>query len=208
MKLPAVAILSDLDGTLIDSKASVVAAFRWWAELRGLPDGIASRIPFGRTSTDAAAVLAPHLDCAAEGELLDRRQEEHTNGVVALEGAHELLSSHRPLAVVTSCTRRLALARLRASGLPEPPHLITPECWTNGKPHPEPYLRGAEALQVAAAECVVLEDSPSGVQSGYRAGMRVIGILSSYGREHLAGAAICIRSLRDLPGALAAVGVR
>jgi hypothetical protein len=36
MNLPSVPILSDLDGTLIDSQASVVAAFRWWAHLRGL----------------------------------------------------------------------------------------------------------------------------------------------------------------------------
>jgi sugar-phosphatase len=208
VNLPAVAILSDLDGTLIDSKASVVAAFRWWALLRGLASDPVGRIPFGRTSTDAAAVLAPHLDAVTEGALLDLQQEEDTRGVVALDGAHELLLSHQPLAVVTSCPRRLALARLRAAGLPEPRHLLTPENWTHGKPNPEPYLRGAEALQVAAAECVVLEDAPSGVQSGYRAGMRVIGILSSYTREHLSEASVCIGSLRELPSALAALGIR
>lgn|GEM_PF-4249856 len=53
------AILSDLDGTLIDSKASVLRAFAWWAELRGLDPAVADQIPHGRTSTDAAAVLAP-----------------------------------------------------------------------------------------------------------------------------------------------------
>ena len=142
MKLPTVAILSDLDGTLIDSKASVIAAFRWWANLRGLPSDTVRRIPFGRTSTDAAAVLARHLDCVTEGGLLDRRQEEDTHGVVALEGARELLSVHQPIAVVTSCPRPLALARLRAAGLPVPSHLVTPEDWTRGKPDPEPYLRG------------------------------------------------------------------
>ena len=66
MKFPPVPILSDLDGTLIDSKASVVAAFKRWTELRGLPGDTVARIPLGRTSTDAAAVLAPHLDCIEE----------------------------------------------------------------------------------------------------------------------------------------------
>ena len=79
---------------------------------------------------------------------------------------------------------------------------------SHGKPNPEPYLRGAEALQVAAAESVVLEDAPSGVQSAYRAGMRVIGILSSCTREQLSEASVCIGSLRELPKGLAALGIR
>jgi sugar-phosphatase len=87
VNLPRIPILADLDGTLIDSKASVVEAFRWWAELRGLSPEVAKRIPFGRTSTDAAAVLAPHLIAADEGRLLDDRQAEQTQGVVALPGA-------------------------------------------------------------------------------------------------------------------------
>jgi sugar-phosphatase len=140
MKLPPGPILSDLDGTLIDSKASVVAAFRWWAKLRGLPEDTISRIPFGRTSTDAAAVLAPELNCIEEGKLLDERQAKDTQGVIALEGAHELLSGHSNLAVVTSCPRHLAEARLLAAGLPQPRILVTPECWSRGKPDPEPYL--------------------------------------------------------------------
>jgi phosphoglycolate phosphatase-like HAD superfamily hydrolase len=78
VKLPSLPILSDLDGTLIDSKASVIAAFQWWVESRGLPGDTAARIPFGRTSTDAASVLAPHLDCVAEGAFLDEWQERNT----------------------------------------------------------------------------------------------------------------------------------
>ena len=44
------------------------------------------------------------------------------------------------------------------------------------KPHPEIYLRAAELLAVAPANCIVFEDSPSGVAAGVAAGMRVIGI--------------------------------
>src|SRR5689334_111743 len=96
------AILSDLDGTLVDSTASIVAAFRWWAEVRGLLPSLVDRIPFGRTSADAAADLAPHLNAETEGRLLDARQAEDTAGVVALPGAANLLRSHERLAVVTS----------------------------------------------------------------------------------------------------------
>ena len=202
MKLPPVPILSDLDGTLIDSTASVVSAFRWWGSLRSLPEDIVTRIPFGRTSTDAAAVLAPHLDCIEEGKLLDERQARNTEGVIALEGARELLSGHTPLAIVTSCPRRLAEARLRAAGLPLPEILVTPECWSHGKPHAEPYLRGAEALDVAPGDCIVLEDSPSGVESGVRAGMRVVALLTSVPAEQLAQATWHIESLLELPGVM------
>jgi len=83
-----IAILSDLDGTLIDSKASVTRAFGWWAELRGLPSDVVDRIPHGRTSTAAAAMLAPHLDAATEGAILDERQRDDTEGVIAIAGAH------------------------------------------------------------------------------------------------------------------------
>ena len=77
-----VAILSDLDGTLIDSKDSVRRAFAWWAELRNLPPDVVDRVPHGRTSTAAAGLLAPHLDAEAEGAILDRRQCADTEGVV------------------------------------------------------------------------------------------------------------------------------
>ena len=202
MKLPPVPILSDLDGTLIDSKASVVAAFRWWAKLRALPEDTVAKIPFGRTSTDAAAVLAPHLICAEEGKLLDERQAEDTEGVVALEGARELLSGHTPLAIVTSCPRRLAEARLRAAGLPPPSILVTPECWLHGKPDPEPYLRGAMMLNVAPEDCIVLEDAPSGIESGVRAGMRVVALLTTHSVEQLSQAACHIKSLSELPSVI------
>jgi sugar-phosphatase len=200
---PAVAILSDLDGTLLDSKSSVIAAFTWWAALRGLDPSVITRIPFGRTSTDAAAVLATHLDAAVEGAMLDARQAADSSGVTALPGAVELLSLHTRLAVVTSCPRPLAEVRIRAAGLPMPPTLLIPECWTLGKPDPEPYLRGAAALSAELQSCVVLEDAPSGVESGIAAGIRVIAVLTSHQREELPGAAAYIESLLELPTALA-----
>lgn len=202
MKLPPIPILSDLDGTLIDSTASVIDAFRWWAHLNGLPDDTADKIPFGRSSADAAAVLAPELDSVEAGKLLDQRQAENTDGVIALEGAPALLSNHQPLGIVTSCTRPLAQARLAAAGLPQPDVLVTPECWSKGKPDPEPYLRGAELLGVDPKECIVLEDAPPGVESGVRAGMRVIALLTTHSADQLSQAEFHIQSLTELPNLL------
>jgi sugar-phosphatase len=196
------AILSDLDGTLIDSKASVVRAFEWWAALHHLLPGVAERIPYGRTSTDAAAVLAPHLDPVVEGAQLDERQRLDTAGVRALPGARIVLERYQPLAVVTSCPRPLARARLAAAQLPEPATLVTPELWTRGKPDPEPYLIGADRLSVAPDHCVVLEDAPSGVTAGLAAGMRVIAVLTTHSRDELPGASAYLNDLTEMPAVL------
>jgi sugar-phosphatase len=200
------AILSDLDGTLIDSKASVLRAFRWWAELRGLDPAVADQVPHGRTSTDAAAFLAPHLDPIVEGALLDERQQHDTNGVVALPGAGEVLT-RSPLAIVTSCPLPLARARLTAAGLPTPRVLLTPEQWTHGKPHPEPYLLGARTLETPPQRCVVLEDAPSGVASGCAAGMIVFAVLTTHTEDELSGATAHLHDLTQLAETLASHGL-
>jgi len=67
----------------------------------------------------------------------------------------------------------------------------------NGKPHPEPYMKGAKMLGFASDDCVVVEDAPSGVGSGVAAGSRVLGVLGTHSAEELyaAGASWVVRSL-------------
>jgi beta-phosphoglucomutase len=50
----------------------------------------------------------------------------------------------------------------------------------NPKPHPEVFLRAADALGVAPQDCVVFEDSYTGVQAGLAAGMRVVGVTTTH----------------------------
>ncbi|NDJ54244.1 MAG: HAD family phosphatase [Chloroflexi bacterium] len=54
-----------------------------------------------------------------------------------------------------------------------------------GKPNPEIYLLVAQELSVAPAQCIVIEDSPSGVKAGIAAGMNVIAVATPFTREHL-----------------------
>jgi HAD superfamily hydrolase (TIGR01509 family) len=53
------------------------------------------------------------------------------------------------------------------------------------KPHPEVYLKSAQNLGVSPQNCLVFEDSFSGVSAGLNAGMRVVGVLSSHTIEEL-----------------------
>jgi len=208
VRLPErLAILSDLDGTLVDSRASAEAAFRWWVEYRGLGEEALANFPFGRKSTELVAELAPELDAEREGALLERRQAEHTEGVVAVAGAAELLRDHPRLIIATSGTLELARARLARARLAVPPLILTAEDWEHGKPDPEPYLTAAERLGADPAECLILEDSPPGVQSGVAAGIAVVAILTSYSAEELPGAVAYLPSLEGLAEAVASLGL-
>jgi len=63
---------------------------------------------------------------------------------------------------------------LQAAGLPIPDRLVTCDDVKNGKPDPEPYLKGASLLGISARDCVVVEDAPAGIRAGKAAGARVI----------------------------------
>ncbi|HEX2103791.1 MAG TPA: HAD-IA family hydrolase [Solirubrobacteraceae bacterium] len=192
-------VLSDLDGVLVDSRASIMRAWRWWAARRGLGDGTADAVPQGRPSGDVIASLAPGADVAAESRAIDRFQAADTDGVVALPGAADLLAAFGPdrVAIVTSCTAPLAAARLRAAGLAAPPVLVTAELLTRGKPDPEGYLLAARRLGAEPAQCVVLEDAPAGVEAGLAAGMHVVGVLTTHAPRELAGAHERVASVAD-----------
>ncbi len=56
---------------------------------------------------------------------------------------------------------------------------------TQGKPHPEVYLKSAEALGVDPAGCIVFEDAILGIQAGKNAGMKVVGVATTHTREEL-----------------------
>jgi sugar-phosphatase len=175
------AILSDLDGVLVDSHASVMRAWRWWARGHGIEADPDEWVEHGRPSGSVIGELRPDLDEHAEAAAIDARQTRDVEGVVALPGAAELLGAGgpRPLAVVTSGVVPLATARLRAAGLDVPEVLVTPERVRRGKPDPEPYLLAARDLGVEPADCVVLEDAPAGVAAGRAAGMHVVGITTT-----------------------------
>ena len=88
-------------------------------------------------------------------------------------------------AIVTSCTRDLAEVRIKAAGVPRPAVIITSTDVTNGKPHPEPYLKGAEKLGLRGDECVVIEDAPAGIRAGKAAGAKVIAVKTTMTEKEL-----------------------
>ena len=175
-QLQCAALFFDLDGVLINSTPAVERVWRRWAIEHGFNPEEAVARAHGRPSITTVREYLPNADHEAENREVERREIEDLEGVAPLPGALELLSrlpSNR-WTIVTSCTRPLAEVRIKAAGLPVPKKLITSSDITNGKPHPEPYLKAANLLGFAAANCVVLEDAPAGIRSGRAAGARVI----------------------------------
>ena len=174
-----VAVISDLDGVLIDSSAPTVRSWAAWGDRHGL-DGAA--IQAGNHGRPARAVIAEHVhptQVEEEAALLSHAETTDTDGVVAMPGAGDVLALPR-VAIATSCTAPLARARLAAAGLPEPDVLVTSDQVENGKPAPDPYLLAAERLGVDPASCVVFEDAPSGIASGRAAGMTVWAVTTTH----------------------------
>lgn len=169
-------LLFDLDGVLIDSTHAVARVWTRWAIARGFdPKEVVERA-HGRPSFATVREYLPDADHEKENEKVERSEMEDLEGVVAWPGARELLAQlpEKRWTIVTSCTRPLAEVRLRATGMPVPARMVTASDITHGKPHPEPYLKGAAVLGVAAGDCVVFEDAPAGVRAGKAAGARVI----------------------------------
>jgi len=193
-------VLFDLDGVLVDSTAGVTRVWRDWGVRQGLDPTETAHAAHGRRAIDTVRLLAPGLDAEAELRDLERREIAESHDVSAFAGAACLLESLPPQrwAIVTSGTRDLATHRLRTAGLPVPQRMITGSDIENGKPHPEPYLRGAALLGLEPAACVALEDAPNGITSALAAGMPVLAVPTTYPLAELIHASSQLHCLAEL----------
>ena len=196
------AVLFDLDGVLIDSTSCIERHWQEWADKHKIDFNIVLQNAHGVRTIETIQKVAPHLDAEKESELFTANEIQDTEGVVAIQGAKDLISQLTGLhwAIVTSGGYDLVRARLNKAGLPFPPYLITGDDVTHGKPSPQPYLKAAEMLSIVSEDCVVIEDAPIGVRAGKAAGMRVIGILSTHSEQELlrAGANFQVNSLQEI----------
>ncbi|MER5873771.1 HAD-IA family hydrolase [Streptomyces sp. NPDC002044] len=179
--LSAKALLLDMDGTIVNSDAVVERCWRDWAVSHGLDPQEALKVVHGRQGYATMAVLLPDRPMEvnrAENAVMLARETADTDGVVPVAGAPEFMAALDGLAhaLVTSADAALAAARMTAAALPMPDVRVTAESVQSSKPHPEGFLKGAAALGVDPADCIVFEDSAAGIAAGQAAGMRVIGV--------------------------------
>lgn len=204
------AFLMDMDGTLVDSGDSVVRIWnrvfeefgteeRFGPHLHGVPArGIAERV-FG------------HIDPSLPQRVLERSEQlevEDAHTAVELPGARAFLEDLEAASaelgrdvwtIVTSCTAPLFRARYDHLGMPMPAQWVTVDQVERGKPHPDPFLLGAERLGADPARCIVVEDAVSGLTAARAAGATGIGLATHSPHTELAPHALTVvDSLADL----------
>lgn len=178
MRLRAKALLFDNDGVLVDSHAAVHSAWDQLALEYELGDfSIANH--YGTRAQDLLAAIVSEEQFEAANNRINELEQSLADQTIALPGASELLPTlpHGRWTICTSANPRLGKARIAAAGLPVPQTLVSAEDVERGKPHPDPYLLGAQRLGFDPADCIVFEDAAAGVAAALAAGVGfVVGV--------------------------------
>jgi sugar-phosphatase len=207
--LEAAALLFDLDGVLVDSRAAVEAVWRRWAAERSLDPTPFIAVAHGRRSSETIRAVAPHLDARREAAALDALEAVKTDGVEPAAGAAELVAALPAgrWAIVTSGSRDVAALRLRHTGVRRPAVLVTGQDVPRGKPDPAGYLIAAERLGVDPRACVAIEDAPAGLAAARASGARVIALTTTHPAAALGAADAVVDALTRLRVAPTPAGV-
>ncbi|KAI9367328.1 HAD-like domain-containing protein [Aspergillus egyptiacus] len=199
-------LLSDFDGTIVDSTDAIVKHWHKIGAELGVDPKTILATSHGRRSID---VMKLHDPAKANWEYISYIEglipKEYGSDAVEIPGARSLLSalddSNATWGVVTSGTRALVDGWLGVLGLTHPKILVVAEDVELGKPDPRCYLLGRKKLGLEhSSSLVVLEDAPSGIRAGKAAGFTVIGLTTTHSLEQLqeAGADVIVEDLRSI----------
>lgn len=196
MKQP-IAVIFDMDGVICHTNPYHSQAFRAFFKKRNLnpTDEEFAAHMFGKSNS---YILSHFLERPIEGEELlaleDEKEslfrqiyEPHIDPIAGIVPFIENLKRNGVLlGVATSAP--LANLELILSKVPVKAHfgsMLASEDVTRHKPDPEVYLSSARNLGLSPEQCVVFEDSFSGVTAAVQAGMRVVGVLTSHTQDEL-----------------------
>ncbi|HEY1179921.1 MAG TPA: HAD family phosphatase [Phytomonospora sp.] len=207
MTFPA-AVLFDMDGTLTDSEKVWSIALDQLAAHHGKTLSTPTREAMVGTNMSVSMEMfhddlgLPHDGMRASVVWLEARMAELLKaGAPWQPGAQELLGEVRAAgfrtALVTATARELTEVLLdNTLGRENFDVSVCGDEVVNSKPDPEPYAKAAALLGVAPADCVAIEDSPTGMASAYAAGCRVLAVPSEVALDAPAGVVV-IGSLLD-----------
>ncbi|HEX9309701.1 MAG TPA: HAD-IA family hydrolase [Gemmatimonadaceae bacterium] len=198
--LRCAAVLFDLDGVLVDSTECVERTWHRWAVEHNLDPARVIEAAHGRRTLETIQIVAPHLAIGTEMAALAASESTTTEGIHEVPGARELLGSlpRNAWAIVTSGVHSVASFRIQYTGLPSPLVLVCADEIEHGKPDPEGYLVAAERLGFPPNKCIVVEDTPPGIEAAHAAGMRVIAVVGTYPAGALSDAELVVSSLAEL----------
>ena len=203
------ALVFDMDGVIVDSNPLHRESWALFNSRYGVEttEAMHQRM-YGRRNDEIVRDFfgdgLPPREVAARGkakeelyrEMIAARVED-----VLVPGIRQFLERHRdmPMGLASNAEpENVALVLDRAALRPYFQAVVDGHQVRNPKPHPDVFLRVAELLDVKPANCIVFEDSFSGVAAAVAAGMRVIGLSTTY--DHLPGTQLTIDNFlsRDL----------
>ncbi len=195
--------LFDLDGVLIDTEG-IYTNIRSDIESH-FPTGIENfaYVIKGNTLPRILNTYFRSEDHEAIKQMLHQREEAMDYPIFpgVMELLYRLTVAGIPKAIVTSSgdEKMRRIARMHPEFMACFDALITDSNVQHSKPHPEPYLKGAEALGADCHDCIVFEDSYSGLQSGRDAGAKLVAIATTNPHESLIDKAdIVVDSISEL----------
>lgn len=183
------AMIFDFDGVIADSETLANAVLAEKLSGSGLPttlDDALTRYQ-GRRWAEVEALIADGIGGTLPESFSDELKRETlmrlATDLVEVPGATAFIRSltgFRTCIASSSSFERLGVC-LEALGLTDDfrGRIFSSEMVQRGKPHPDIFLHAAAQLGVAPSRCIVIEDSPSGVQAGVAAGMTVIGLCAA-----------------------------
>ena len=190
-------VIFDMDGVICHTNPFHTLAFRVFFEKRSIfpTDAEFAQHMFGKSNS---YIFAHFLGRKVEGDEFTAYENEKEGLFREIYDAHvnpidgflpflqDLKTNGIKTGVATSAPRaNLDLIMEKLGFEPHMESILASEDVTQHKPHPEVYLTSAARIGVDPAQCVVFEDSFSGITAGLNAGMRVVGVLSSHTQEEL-----------------------
>lgn len=210
--LAAKAVIFDFDGVLVDSEPMHMRAIREVAAARGweFGDEVFARM-IGKGDEHAFELLAElhgeAITPAGVGRMCDEKSEACVRLIAAGEftvqpGVLPIMAeaaARGPTAICSGSRREVVQGMADRAGMsPLVRTIVTHEDVVKPKPNPEGYLLAAARLGVPPSECIVIEDSPTGIRAGKSAGMRVIAVGHSFPPARLSEADWVLGQLADL----------
>ncbi len=209
MKETQLAVLFDMDGVIAHTNPFHQEAIRRFCEKYGFhlsEEEMKQRI-YGRTNKDWITALFGSLSAEDLQRLADEKEalfrdlySAHVQPVSGLLQFMQELERHQITCALTTSAPPANVDFLMAH-IPIKPYFsitLDERAVTQGKPHPEIYLKAAQTLQLPNTRCVVIEDSLSGIAAARAAGSPVVGITTTHAADELAHADYIIRDFCDL----------
>lgn len=200
------ALLFDMDGVLVESLAAYRDAWTNWAAAYGVSLAAIASDVHGRRPEEVIERVLPGAP-AGVLEAFDGLLDAGLPLVLGIPGARDLTAQLPPRqwAIVTSGSRRHVVPMLEYAGIAPPGVVVCGDDITRGKPDPQCFLRAAELLGVAPADCCVVEDAPAGIEAALAGGMEAIAVATTHLPEQLSRAGRVFPSLAQASGYLLAL---